>query len=219
MSACSGGGERQIWDISQKLGPLTPMWPGDVTFTSGTSWDHAPGSPVKVSWLRFSTHAGTHADAPLHYDPHGAAIDGVGLAAYLGPARVIDCTAAAAGGLVTAAMLELALSGAPPRILLRTFAQFPHSVWPEVFTAVSADAIALLAAQGTVLIGTDTPSLDPQDSKTMDAHLAVRDAGMRVLEGLVLDAVPPGDYELIALPLALDGMDSAPVRAVLRALI
>jgi arylformamidase len=69
-----------------------------------------------------------------------------------------------------------------------------------------------------VLIGTDTPSLDPETSKTMDAHHALRRADMRVLEGLLLDHVPAGDYELIALPLALAGFDAAPVRAVLRTL-
>ena len=171
---------------------------------------------MQVSWLRASTHAGTHADAPLHYDPAGAAIDRVGLTPYLGPARVIDC--AAARGEVTVAMLEAELKGAPPRVLIRTFARFPHRAWPVSFTAISPAAIALLAARGTLLIGTDAPSLDPENSKTMDAHLAVRDAGMGVLEGLVLDDVPPGDYELIALPLALEGLDAAPVRAVLRAL-
>ena len=41
---------------------------------------------------------------------------------------------------------------------------------------------------------------------------------MRVLENLVLDAVPEGDYELIALPLKLTTADASPVRAVLREL-
>ena len=66
-----------------------------------------------------------------------------------------------------------------------------------------------------MLIGIDSPSLDPETSKTMDAHLAMP-ADMRILEGLVLDHVPPGDYELIALPLKLQGLDAAPLRAVLR---
>ncbi|MGB7479156.1 MAG: hypothetical protein WA924_02405, partial [Burkholderiaceae bacterium] len=60
--------------------------------------------------------------------------------------------------------------------------------------------------------------LDPQESKSMDAHHAVRAAGMAILEGIVLDAVAEGDYELIALPLKLKGLDASPVRAVLRAL-
>ncbi|MHA1564482.1 MAG: kynurenine formamidase, partial [Alphaproteobacteria bacterium] len=74
------------------------------------------------------------------------------------------------------------------------------------------------AAKNIVLIGVDTPSLDPQDSKTMEAHQMVRRHGLSILEGLVLDEVPSGDYELIALPLKLMTLDSAPVRAVLRSL-
>ena len=85
------------------------------------------------------------------------------------------------------------------RVLFRTYERFPHDRWVEVFTAVDPDAVDLLAARGVRLIGLDiSPSLDPQDSKTMDAHLAVRRADMRVLEGLVLDAPPPGRYELIS---------------------
>ena len=88
----------------------------------------------------------------------------------------------------------------------------------EEFAAISADAIAAIAAHGVVLIGTDAPSLDPQNSKTLDAHQVVKKNDMRVLEGLVLDDVPAGDYELIALPLKLAGLDASPVRAILRGL-
>jgi arylformamidase len=208
--------QRTIIDISQSLGPQTPVWPGDTAVESGVRWDHGADSPVRVSWFRSSTHAGTHADAPLHYDPFGAAIDALDLRAYLGQARVIDLRGC--GALVTADMLRPLLAEPVERVLLRTFEIFPHNHWPEPFAAVAADAIDLLAAHGVVLIGTDTPSLDPETSKTMDAHHALRRAGMRVLEGLVLDHVPAGDYELIALPLALAGFDAAPVRAVLRTL-
>jgi arylformamidase len=68
------------------------------------------------------------------------------------------------------------------------------------------------------LVGTDAPSLDPQETKTLDAHHAVRRHGLAILEGLVLDGVPAGTYELIALPLKIAGADASPVRAVLRAL-
>jgi arylformamidase len=110
------------------------------------------------------------------------------------------------------------LPSAPPRVLFRTFAQFPHESWRSDFTCITADAVRALAGLGVRLIGLDSPSLDPQDSKAMDAHRAVLAADMRVLEGLVLDDVPPGDYELIALPLKLAGLDASPVRAVLRGL-
>jgi arylformamidase len=75
-----------------------------------------------------------------------------------------------------------------------------------------------MAARGVDLIGTDAASVDPATSKTLDAHLAVRRHGMLIIENLVLDAVPAGDYELIALPLKLTNMDAAPLRAVLRPL-
>ena len=206
--------QRRIIDISQRLGPATPVWPGDVAVETGRSWEHGAQSPVCVSWLRASTHAGTHADAPLHYDPDGVAVDALDLAPYLGRARVIDLRDC--GPVITVAMLDAALEGPVERVLLRTFDRFPHEVWPSGFAAIAAEAIDWLAARGTVLVGIDTPSIDPETSKTMDAHHALRRADMRVLEGLVLDDVAAGDYELIALPLTLAGLDAAPVRAVLR---
>jgi arylformamidase len=74
------------------------------------------------------------------------------------------------------------------------------------------------AARGVRLIGIDSPSFDPQESKTLDAHLRMKQHQMAILEGIVLDEVPEGDYELICLPLKLAGLDASPVRAVLRAL-
>ena len=119
---------------------------------------------------------------------------------------------------MTAEALAPHLENTPSRVLIRTYDAFPHHAWRSDFTATSAEAVRLLASRGVVLIGVDAPSLDPETSKTLDAHHAVREAGMRILEGLVLDDVPPGDHELIALPLPLAGLDAAPVRAVLREL-
>jgi arylformamidase len=203
-------------DISQPLTAATPMWPGDTAFDSRPTWVHGPGCPVAVAAFTSSTHAGTHADAPLHYDPAGAPIDAVPLDAYVGPVRVVDLRGR--GPVVTPEMLAPALETPVERILLRTYDRFPHAEWQSDFMSIAAATIEVLAAHGVVLIGTDAPSLDPQDSKTMDAHHAVRAADMRILEGLVLDSVEPGDYELIALPLRLAGLDAAPVRAVLRPL-
>jgi len=206
----------RLWDISQPLRRSLPVWPGDTPFASHPRWTIGEDSPVNVARFETSTHAGTHADAPLHYDRAGAGAGEVDLDAYLGPCRVVD--ARGCNGTLTRAFVE-ALEAPPlPRMLFRTYACFPHKAWRSDFTAVAADAITYLAVRGVRLIGVDAPSLDPQDSKTMDAHHAVRAADMRILEGLVLDEVPPGDYELIALPLRLVGLDSSPVRAVLREL-
>ncbi|HEY8064810.1 MAG TPA: arylformamidase [Methylosinus sp.] len=203
-----------VWDISQTLRPGLPVWPGDTAFSGGRRWVQGDGSPVTVSHFATTVHAGTHADAPLHYDPAGSDAAGVPLAAYIGHCRVVD--ARSAGRVIGADFLAARLTEPPPRVLFRTFERFPADAWPRAFTAIAAEAIAVLAARGVILVGIDSPSLDPERSKTMDAHRAVLAADMRVLEGVVLDEVPEGDYELIALPLKLAGLDASPVRAVLR---
>ena len=102
-------------------------------------------------------------------------------------------------------------------MLLRTYARAPTD-WDAAFTAIAPDTIDALHGHGVRLIGIDTPSLDPETSKTLDSHQRVRRHGMAILEGIVLDDVAEGDYELIALPLKIAGCDASPVRAVLREL-
>lgn len=204
----------RIWDISQKLHPGLPVWPGDTPFAKAQTWQIAQGSPVNVAALSMSTHSGAHADAPLHYAAGASDIASVDLAPYLGPCLVVD--ARTAGALIEPADLP-DLAGVR-RVLFRTFDAFPHDEWPCDTTAIAPATIDALAAAGVQLVGLDSPSIDPQASTMMAAHLAVLRHDMRVLEGLVLDAVAPGQYELIALPLAIIGGDASPVRAVLREL-
>ena len=206
----------RLWDISQTLRPALPVWPGDTAFSHRPRWSMADGSPVNVAAFETTVHAGAHADAPLHYHLGGASAAEVGLDAYIGPCEVVDATDC--GAVIGREFVERVLPAPEVRILFRTFKRFPLDAWPESFTAVDPGAIAYLASRGVVLIGVDAPSLDPQSSKTMDAHKAILAADMRVLEGLVLDDAPPGRYELIALPLKLAGLDASPVRAVLREL-
>ena len=206
----------KILDISQTLRPGLPVWPGDTSFQADATWTLGSDCPVNVSRLTLSTHSGSHADAPCHYDAEGAAIDAVALAPYLGPCVVIE--ALSGQGAVEWDEIADQLPENFARVLIRTYPAFPRDEWDEVFRPIAPDLIAAVAARGAVLIGVDTPSLDPQSSKTMDAHMAVKAHGLAILEGLVLDNVPPGAYELIALPLAIAGADASPVRAVLRSL-
>ena len=205
---------RKIWDISQVLRPGLPVWPGDTEFAFERTWRMEDGSPVNVGRMTISTHSGTHGDAPLHYSAAAADIASVDLDPYLGECLVVD----ARGVSGAVGIRDLPQLGGVDRVLLRTFDVFPHEQWDGSFTAIAAETIRWLAAQGVRLIGTDAPSVDPQESKTMDAHKAVLAADMRILEGLVLDAVPPGRYELIALPLKIAGGDAGLCRAILREL-
>ena len=83
---------------------------------------------------------------------------------------------------------------------------------------MAPETVERLALRGTRLIGVDVPSVDPETSKDLPSHMACHRHDIRIVENLVLADVVPGDYELIALPLKLAGLDAAPLRAVLRSL-
>jgi arylformamidase len=204
-----------LWDISPTISAGIPVWPGDTRFEASATWEIGNGCPVHVSRMTMTTHLSAHTDAPSHYDPAGASIDAVALDPYIGRCRVIHCIGVPC---VLPGQVAAHLDGVPARVLLRTYETAPQAEWDTAFPAIAPETIALLASRGVVLVGTDAASLDPQDSKTLDAHHAVRVHKMAILEGVVLDAIAPGDYELIALPLKLAGMDASPVRAILRGL-
>ncbi|MCW5610768.1 MAG: arylformamidase [Rubrivivax sp.] len=206
----------RLWDISPPVHAGAPVFPGDTPFAQQWVARIAPGCPVNVSTLTLSPHTGAHADAPLHYDDAGAAAGALDLAPYLGRCRVVH--AIGCGPLVRWPHVEHALADLPPRLLVRTYARMPADRWDPELAAFAPETIERLADLGVVLIGIDTASIDPADSKTLDGHQVIRRRGLRVLENLLLDEVPEGDYELIALPLKLTTACASPVRAVLREL-
>ena len=207
---------KRLWDISPPITTDSPVFPGDTPYQQLFSWTIGPGCPVNVSTLTMTPHLGAHADAPLHYDNEGAAIGAVDLDPYLGRCRVIHCIGK--GPLIEWRHLEHAIADLPPRVLVRTYERAPINRWDPQLAAYAPDTIERLAELGVKLIGIDTASIDPASSKTLDSHQVIRRLGLRVLENLVLDDVPEGDYELIALPLKLMTADASPVRAVLREL-
>ena len=214
MPASHPSNARPLWDISPPVHAGSPVFPGDTAYSQQWCATIGPGCPVNVSAITLSPHVGAHADAPLHYDAQGAAIGDVSLDAFLGPCRVIHTIGC--GPLITWDHIAHAVDDAlPARVLVRTYAQAPEQ-WDGQLAAYAPNTIERLADLGVLLVGIDTASIDPADSKTLDSHQVIRRRGLRVLENLVLDEVPEGDYELIALPLKLTTADASPVRAVLR---
>lgn len=204
----------RIWDISPPVDEHSAVFPGDAAYAQKLHFALSPDCPVNVNTLTFSPHTGAHADAPMHYANGAPAIGAVDLHPYLGPCRVIHCLDC--GPLVEPDHIAHALADLPPRVLLRT-ARVASQAWGS-FTAIAPATLALLAGKNIALIGIDTPSVDPSTSQDLPSHQLLLKHDMRVLENLVLDAVPAGDYELIALPLRLTQADASPVRAILRAL-
>lgn len=194
-----------------------PVFPGDTPYQQKWAASISPSCPVNVSEITLSPHVGAHADAPLHYSENGASIGDTDLTPFLGACRVIH--AIGCGPLIEWAHIAHAINDTlPERVLVRTYAQMPIDRWDPELAAYAPATVEALAARGVRLIGIDTASIDPADSKTLDSHMTIRRHDMRVLENLVLDDVPEGDYELIALPLKLVTADASPVRAVLRSL-
>jgi arylformamidase len=207
---------QRLWDISPAVHEGAPVFPGDTPYRQRWAATISPDCPVNVSEISLSPHVGAHADAPLHYDPAGATIGAVDLTPFLGRCRVIH--AIARGPLIEWAHIAHAVADLPPRVLVRTYQRAPVERWDGALAAYAPATIERLAALGVKLVGIDTASIDPADSKTLDSHQVIRRLDLRVLENLVLDEVPEGDYELIALPLKLVSADASPVRAVLRQL-
>jgi len=206
---------RRLWDISPPISSDTPAFPGDTTYAQRWTAQIGPGCPVNVSAITMSPHLGAHADAPLHYGRDASAIGQVDLQPFLGPCRVIH--AIDRGALIRPEHLSHAADGLPPRVLVRTCVMAPPA-WSPAFSAFAPETITWLARHGVRLVGIDSQSVDPADSKTLDSHQQLLAHDMRVLENLVLDEVEAGDYELIALPLRLTSADASPVRAILRSL-
>ena len=203
---------KRIWDISPNVDEHSAVFPGDTMYSQRLHFSLGPECPVNVNSITLSPHTGAHADAPLHYAQTGQAIGAVDLAPYLGLCRVIHCIDC--GPLVQPPHIAHALVDLPLRVLIRT-SRVASQSW-EAFTALAEETVSLLASLGVVLVGIDTPSVDPVTSQGLPSHQQLLQHNLRVLENLVLDAVDEGDYDLIALPLKLSRADASPVRAILR---
>ncbi|HHT7238177.1 MULTISPECIES: arylformamidase [Bacillus cereus group] len=202
-------------DISQPLNNDIATWPGDTPFSYEVSWSKEDSGSVNVGKLTMSIHTGTHIDAPFHFDNDGKKVLDLDIHVYVGAARVIDVS-----GLESVGKKELEsfnLEGVE-RLLLRTSSHGKAQEFPEEIPYLRADIAHFLSSKGIRLIGVDVPSVDPLDDKELAAHHQLFKHGIHILENVVLDHVADGDYELIALPLALTDADGSPVRAVIRSI-
>lgn len=202
----------RIWDITPPISAELAVFPGDQPFSRRVSLDF-PGSPFALSSIETTLHIGAHADSPRHYHPQGKCIDQRPLEPYLGPCQVIEVRLPRGERILPRHLGETPVTA--PRVLFKT-GSFPDPRrWNGDFNSLSPELIEHLADAGAVLVGIDTPSVDPADSKALESHAALFRRDLSVLEGIILDRVSPGLYTLVALPLPLKDADASPVRAIL----
>jgi arylformamidase len=208
---------KTIIDISRNLAPDTAVWPGDTQFNLRIIMSLEQGDSVNLTTLTISAHTGTHVDAPYHFAARGHKMDAVDLRPYWGLAQVV--TVSLPSGPLLATHFSAYDLARAPRLLVRTpAASFPVTQFPTSFPHPSPKFAGYLSSVGVLLYGTDAPSMDDVNSKTLPGHRAMLQNGVSILEGLDLSDAPDGLYELCALPLKIVGGDGSPVRAVLRTL-
>lgn len=206
-----------IYDVTVTLHAGMPTWDGEPgPVCRPIKQIGVNGEPAQVSLLTVGTHTGTHVDAPSHFIPGGATVDALPVEALVGPCRVLEV---GVEPLIRPSDLTPGAIGAR-RLLLKTPS---GDLWNSpgfrpAFVALSPESAAWLVAQDVLLVGIDYLSVDPYDAEPAAAHLVLLGAGVVVLEGLDLRAVPVGEYDLAALPLKIAGADGAPARVILRSL-
>jgi arylformamidase len=192
-----------------------PFYPGDPGAEIKPVRSIEDGHVANLSELELGSHTGTHIDAPRHFEPGGTTVDDMALDTLVGPARVVDLSAA--DDEITRAGLESAGAAGAERVLLKTR---NSSLWSKTefstdYVALSPDAADYLVESGIKLVGIDYLSIERFHSDDYHVHHALLGAGIVILEGIDLSGVSAGDYELICLPLKIRGGDGAPARAVL----
>jgi len=205
----------RIYDLTPPIDANLPVWPGDTPVRREVLLDMQRGDSITLSTFHGTVHLGAHADAPSHYGLAAPPIEGRSLEFYLGRCQVIRISVPRRG-LVRPSDLPGLVEA--ERILIATGTYPDPTQFNEDFAALDPTLVDEFHDRGVLLIGVDTPSVDPFDSKDLAAHRTFLKHDMAILEGLVLAQVPEGIYELIALPLPLVGFDASPVRAILRSL-
>ncbi len=201
----------KIIDITPPISPKLAVFPGDMPFTRSVSMDF-PQNHLALSSINATLHLGAHADSSSHYHAQGKGVEARPLERYLGECQVIDVKIARGKRILPQDFSDKVQA---KRILFRTDS-FPNpNQWNGDFNSCSPELLHFLADQGVFLVGIDTPSVDPVDSKALESHQALFARDLAVLEGLSLAQVKPGIYTLIALPLPIVGADASPVRAIL----
>lgn len=202
-----------MWiDITMPLHKNMPVWPGDTPFQyqlmATLEQDGA-----NVGDITMSLHAGTHIDAPFHYDDFGKSIDVLPIELFIGPSLIVELLDVKQIQLQHVARLML---DGIERIFFKTKQHYDLYRFDPDFTTIHPEVVHFLAEKGVKVVGTDAPSVDAVNDSTLQAHHAFRKERLYIIENLYLKDIKAGMYEFFGVPLAIQGGDASPIRAVVR---
>jgi arylformamidase len=214
----NGPTESQWIDISVPLHSGMTHWPGDLPFERSLTLSIPNGDVCNLSQFSASAHMGTHMDAPRHFIDGAGTIETLPFEAVIGPARVIaiqdeEC--------IRVEELEPHRIAPGERLLFKTVNSeraWNTSEFQKKYVYIPGATARYLAARGVRTVGVDYLSVGAFAGDGPEVHRTLLGAGIWIIEGLNLQSIQPGGYELICLPLKMIGSDGAPARAVLRPL-
>ncbi|HZJ00333.1 MAG TPA: cyclase family protein [Gemmatimonadaceae bacterium] len=205
----------RIHDISVPVKTGGLVYPGNPDIAIELQQAVARGAGANVSAIRFGSHTGTHVDAARHFFDDGEPVDKIDLDTLIGPAIVIAFDESLMA--VEAADLEKHDLAGHTRVLLRTrnstFLSDPE--FHRDYTFLAPGGAEYLVAKGVKLVGIDYLSIEQFHSGHHRTHRTLLAKNVVIVEGLNLRDVNAGEYDLVCLPLRLEGLDGAPARAVL----
>jgi arylformamidase len=205
----------RIYDISVPIRSGGLVYPGNPEIDITLQQAVARGDSANVSSIKFGSHTGTHADAARHFFDGGKTVDKIPLEQLIGPALVIGFADDVRA--IGAADLEAHDLSGRKRILLRTrnSALLSKKEFASDFTYLAPDGAQYLVDNDVELVGIDYLSIEQFHSGHHKTHRILLERSVVIVEGLDLSVPPPGEYQLICLPLRIEGCDGAPARAVL----
>ncbi len=203
----------KIIDITPVISENLSVFPGDTPFERKVVMSFENQDHLGLSYLKSTVHLGAHADASNHYHRDGEGIEKRDLSHYIGGCQVIRVQICRGERIRPEHIRDKKIT--QRRVLFCTNS-FPNPYeWNEDFNSLSPELIDFLSKRDVLTVGIDTPSVDPARDKILESHHAIYKNNFAILEGLILSHVAEGEYQLIALPLPIEGADASPVRAIL----
>ena len=172
----------KIYDISPTISKDIAVFPGDTPFEREILMSFEKGDHLLLSSTRSTLHIGAHADAPNHYHPDGQGIGERKLHFYLGSCQVISVNLRPKERILPKHLNNQKIQA--PRVLFRTNSFNDPNTWNDEFNSLSPELINWLAEKKVILLGIDTPSVDPADDKVLHSHNCIYKKNLAILEGL-----------------------------------
>ncbi|PKO10974.1 MAG: cyclase [Chloroflexi bacterium HGW-Chloroflexi-2] len=207
----------KIFDVTVPIKNFMPVWPGDPQVENRLVSSIEKGEEANVTNIQMSAHTGTHIDAPKHYIKSGTAIEGLSLTTLLGEVEVVEIDFQNSQ-IDALTLIKVNRNEWSQRVLFKTnnsnLRLLEKDYFNQNFTALLPDAAEYLVQKGVKLVGIDYLSIAPFENGS-DTHIILLENDVVVLEGLNLADISPGIYELIALPILLEGAEGSPARVLL----